>query len=158
MIEYLLNNSSKINESLKTRNWKTGKRLFSINLHPSLGQPSCMYFCPINWRRLIVAYKSEINIWNLEQFDNDRIKSTKKRFILPPTDRNVEEEQVGAQFKEEFSYNNLAITGLDENLNDRIEEILDKRERHAFGSLCWVNFDEILVSTRENHIFKVKMS
>lgn len=141
---------------LKKRNWKTGNRLLNMPLKSSLGQPEQIYFCPTNWRRIMVAYKSEINVWNLDQFDVDRMKCKNHRLILPITDDSVEEEQVAPEIKDEFETNNLAITGLDETYKDLIEEVLDKRARHILVYSNWLNDDDILVSTHENYIFKVK--
>lgn len=127
----------------------------NINLKASLGRPEDLSFCPTNWRRLTVAYKSELNVWNLDQFDSDRIKSFNQRFVFPVTDDSVDEEQVAPEFKEEFESSKLAITGLNEAYKENIEDILDKRKRHQFSCLCWLSNDEVLVSTQANYIFRV---
>lgn len=117
--------------------------------------PEYVCFSPTNWRHITVAYNNEINLWHLEQFNQDRVKITSTRFILPPTDTNTIETVVGSDFKDEFNYPNSTITNLDEDFSTTIDEILDKRRRHVFKSMCWSSIDEILISTLENYIFKV---
>ena len=36
-----------------------------------------------------------------------------------------------------------------------IDEIFDKRERHSFKSLCWINGEEMIIANKKNYIFKV---
>ncbi|CAF0746511.1 unnamed protein product [Brachionus calyciflorus] len=138
-------------------NWKNGSRLTNINLNESLMYPEFVTFSPTNWRHLTVAYKTEINIWKLEQFDSEKFKTNNTRFLLPISDNQVEEQVVGPEFKNEFDYPNNAITNLDEKNAHLIDEILDPRKRHTLKSICWSNIDEILVSTNENYIFKYSL-
>lgn len=100
-------------------------------------------------------YKSEVNVWNLDQFDSERIKAKCQRFVPPVTENCVEEEKVAPEFKNEFETSPLAITGLDDTDEEKIVEVLDKRERHQLVCYCWLNNEEVLVSTRANYIFKV---
>jgi hypothetical protein len=137
------------------RDWKTGQRYETINLSSTLMSPEYVCFSPVNWRHITVAYKNEINIWNIELCDSKDTKTTKTRFIMPITDGNVEEQVVASEFKDEFKYPFKAIAGLDEDYGEVINEVLDKRERHQFKSLCWSNFDEIMFTTKENYIFRV---
>jgi hypothetical protein len=130
-------------------------RLSTIALNSTLMNPELVCFCPTNWRKICVAYGGEVNVWSLEQFDNDRVKSTSSRFVLPTTDRDEPDARVAPQFKDEFACNNLAITNLDETYANAIEQVIDKRERHLFGAICWINADEFIVSTKANYIFKV---
>ena len=44
---------------------------------------------------------------------------------------------------------------MDDETGKIIDEILDKRERHSFKSLCWINGEEMVVTTKNNYIFKV---
>lgn len=127
----------------------------NINLKTSLGKPEQLGFCSTNWRHITVAYKTELNVWNLDQFDEEQVKLKKQRFILPVTDDSVEEEQVAPEFKDEFETSTLAITGLNETYEEQIEEILDHKTRHKLVCFCWLNNDEILVSTETNYILKV---
>ena len=119
-------------------------------------QPKCVCFSPTNWRYVTVAYEQEVNIWNLELFDDKRVKTTHKRFLLPPSDDNTPDLMVDPDFKSEFQYPYSAIASLEETYAEVIDEVLDKRKRHAYRSLVWSNTDDILVSTNENYIFKVR--
>ena len=121
-------------------------------------QPECIKFSPLNWRQITVAYKQELHVWNLELFDNKKVKSTSKRFLLPPTNDNISELVVGAEFNEEFTYPYSAIASLDENHASVIDEVLDKRRRHTFKTLLWINNAEILVCTNENFLFKYSLA
>jgi hypothetical protein len=120
-------------------------------------QPECIKFSPLNWRQITVAYKQELHVWNLELFDNKKVRSTSKRFLFPPTNDNIPELVVGAEFNEEFTYPYSAIASLDENHATVIDEVLDKRRRHTFKSLLWINNAEILVCTNENFLFKYSL-
>ena len=118
-------------------------------------QPEHICFSPLNWRHITVSYKSEINIWHLEQCDNKRFKTSKTRFILPAI-KDESQIMIFPEFKDEFSYPLNSITNLDEELGTRVEEILDKRERHIFKTLCWSSSgDEILFVTASSYIFRV---
>ena len=117
--------------------------------------PSFVCFSPTNWRQIAVAYKKEINLWSLDVCDLKRVKAIKKRFLLPPTEHNTQEEVVGPEFKDEYKLPNNAIAGLDDDYSDLVDEILDKRERHSFRTMSWSNVDEFLVSSDSNYIFKV---
>ena len=119
--------------------------------------PECIKFSPLNWRHVIVAYKQELRIWNLELFDSKKVKSTSKRFLFPPTNDNISEMVVGAEFNEEFTYPYSAIASLDEDHATVIDEVLDKRKRHTFKSLLWISNSEILVCTNDNFIFKYSL-
>lgn len=127
----------------------------NINLRTSLGLPDSLSFCPTNWRRIGVVYKSELNVWNLDQFDNERIKAKSQRFVAPVTEASSEDEQVASEFKHDFETSLQAITEVHDVDEERIAEILDKRTRHELACFCWLNTDELLVSTKANHIFKV---
>lgn len=126
-----------------------------ISLNESLMYPDFVCFSPINWRNLIIAYKTEINVWKLEQFDQNRFKTNKTRFLLPVNDEQTPEEIVGSEFMDEFSYPKNSIADLPQNQEYLIDEILDKRKRHFLRSICWSNINEFLISTNENFIFKV---
>ena len=142
-------------------NWKDGEKIASFSLNTSLMQPEHICFSPTNWRHITVAYKSEINVWNLELCEPKRMKAVKKRIRLPLSDQNIGKElsAVGPgiqELKDEFQYSFNAISGLNENVYGSIlEDILDKRPRHTFKSLCWSSVDEIMISSNENYIFKV---
>ena len=120
-------------------------------------QPECIKFSPLNWRQITVAYKQELHVWNLELFDNKKVRSTSKRFLFPPTNDNISELVVGAEFNAEFTYPYSAIASLDENHANMIDEVLDKRRRHTFKSLLWINNAEILVCTNENFLYKYSL-
>jgi hypothetical protein len=117
--------------------------------------PSYICFSPTNWRQIAVAYQKEIVLWNLDICDMKRVKSIKKRYLLPPTEHNVEEEVVGPEFKDEYKLPNTAIAAVDDDYSDLVDEIMDKRERHSFRTMAWSNVDEFLVSSDQNYIFKV---
>lgn len=119
--------------------------------------PEYIGFSPFNWRHITVAYKNEVNIWLLEQFNDDRVKTTNLRFILPPVEENSKEIALASDFKDEFSYPLNTITNLEDNYAVIVEETLEKRPRHLFKTLCWSNTDEILVSSDQNCIFKVRL-
>ena len=120
--------------------------------------PDCIKFSALNWRYITVAYKQELRIWNLELFDNKKVKITNKRFLLPPTNDNQSEMMVGVEFKDEFNYPNSAIASLDEDHASVIDEVLDKRKRHTFKTLLWISNSEILVCTNENFLFKYSIA
>lgn len=117
--------------------------------------PDFVCFSPTNWRNLIIAYKSEINVWKLEQFDNNRFKTNKSRYLLPLKDNQTPEEVISFEFIDEFSYSKNSIADLSQKQEYLIDEILDKRKRHFLKSICWLNLNEFLISTNENFIFKV---
>lgn len=117
--------------------------------------PDFVCFSPTNWRNLTIAYKTEINVWKLEQFNNHRFKANSSRFIMPLSDNQVPQETFNLEFNDEFSYPKNAIANLNENYEHLVDEILDKRKRHLLKAICWSNADEILISTNENYIFKV---
>jgi hypothetical protein len=124
--------------------------------------PEKVCFSPTNWRNICIAYKTEIYIWNLEVCEPQRIKTNKRRFRMPlsnrksPTDLYLKDSAL-TRLKDEFDYSFNVISGLNEETHGTIlDEILDSRPRHSFKALCWSNVDEILISTNENYIFKVK--
>lgn len=46
-------------------------------------QPHSIYFSPINWRNLAIAYPHEIKIYNIEQFDLNNVKTSRSRVAMP---------------------------------------------------------------------------
>jgi hypothetical protein len=129
-----------------------------LNFSSDIIQPDQISFCPLNWRILAVAYKNEINIWNMEQCDTKLFKSYKSRLILPPiSDQQlIEQHEITSEFKDEFNYPLDSITNLENELAVAIEDILDKQERHVFKAMCWTNNkDEIIFVSKLNYIFKV---
>lgn len=134
-----------------------GQIIATINLNESLMYPDFVCFSPTNWRNLTIAYKTEINVWKLEQFDNHRFKTNNTRLLLPLTDDQVMEEEIGSGFIDEFTYPKNSIANLPENYEHLVDEILDQRKRHFLRAICWSNIDEFLISTSENYIFKVNL-
>lgn len=132
----------------------TGDQVTRIELN-TLFVPEKISFSPINWRQIAVAYEHEVTVFNIEQFNKERIKTTKSRFYLP-TFENEPEKKIFSEFKDEFTYPVNAITNLDEEKGEVIDLILDKRERHKFSALTWTtDACEIIIVSKSNCIFKV---
>jgi WD40 repeat protein len=136
------------------RNLKTGEIISSIELNISLETVGNICFSPTNWRFISVAYKNEINIWNIQECNKNHTKIIKRRFLLPELNKNGI-ESTEYHVENEYSYPNGAITCLDEEHEEIIEEILERKIRCRFKSLCWTNNEEIFIATKENYLLKV---
>lgn len=151
------------------RNWKTGDKIASLDLDPTLDSPVPEYvgFSPVNWRNLFVAYStSDMSVWSIEYFD---AKSQTGQFVeqanfrLPLTDRATPEPIcLGEELNhDEYPLPGMShITGLTEDKQTRrVAAQIDKLEHHLFGCMCWsASGDEFLVATKENYVFKYSMS
>jgi len=127
----------------------------TISLNQLQPVPEFVCFSPTNWRHVTVAYKHEINIWNLEQFDSKKSKITKRKVLMPSLESSSEELVVGAEFPDYIKYPTNIIAEASEEYAERIDEMLIKSERHQFKALCWSNQDEIFIASDKSYLFKV---
>jgi len=138
--------------------WKTGVKIGRIEVDAFLGRPGRISFSPINWRVICVAYRTELDVWSLEICDTQRFKKTKQRVHLPPVSE-VEEKNHFSEFKDEFACPVNAITNLEGEMAEAVNQMLDTRVRHEMRTLTWTNNpDELVIVAKDNFIFKVDLS
>lgn len=159
--DYLLTVSGVPELKLIVWNWKTGEKLTDIQLNED-ELPLNVCFSPTNWRHISVAYENHVEIWKIEQCDEE-IKKSKTNFNLPPVisgeviEANNEIDFNGNQTGKE-PYPNSVIAGVDEKLEDDLDELLDKNEKQKFQSSCWGIDDDVYVATNLNHVYRYVMS
>jgi hypothetical protein len=140
------------------RSWHNGNRLTNISLNQLQAAPDFVCFSPTNWRHVAVAYKKEIHIWNLEQFNSKKSKTSKRKVLMPLLESSFEKQVVGAEFSDYIKYPTNIIAEASEEYAEKIEEMLTKSERHQFKALCWSNDDEIFIASDKSHLFKVSFN
>lgn len=140
---------------LNLRSWQNGNRLANISLNQLQAAPEFVCFSPTNWRHVTVAYKNEIHIWSLEQFDSKKSKMAKRKVLMPSLESSSVELVVGAEFPDYIKYPTNIIAEASEEYAEKIDEVLVKNERHQFKALCWSNEDEIFIASDKCHLFKV---
>jgi hypothetical protein len=74
--------------------------------------------------------------------------------VVTTLKHSIKSSNSGVEPLEEF-YPDAVIAAIPNNLEDRLGEFLDKREKQIFQCLCWNSTDEILLVTQQNCIYKV---
>lgn len=138
------------------RNWRNGEKINSIKLETSQ-IPKHMSFSPVNWRNVAIAYENEIKFHTIEQFDQQTVKTMPSRIAMPKLE-DSQDDGILADFTDEFDYPTNAITNVDDESGEVIDEILDRRKGHSLKCLCWISVDEILIATKHNSIFRVNLT